>query len=459
MKRPRATRCDAIVFSVSGLPETTFATVRRTGQTEGEIDDLNTNAADYVLFFRPPLSKERAQQVHVKATYQGRVRVRTTELFGQYVWPSDQKETRLVFRKFELEYACFATHQVRVETEQQGDEIVCAMYARFINATVAVDPRYDLHIRVDAVVDELPVRTLPWFPPDLDPGHWGLRIDSRSIPQRTALWFKLRGENSGSKAYKLLGFFADSSKTRPGQTQAMRLGTLSEAEAALMYSVRFPALELHEVGWCAMEDRPGWGASPDMLCLDPATQTWSVLEMKTSAVKLSMEAYFYPQLYMEMMATQTQTAHVLRFRPRRYEPDIVEDEMHIYTVQRDAALEKMLLELWVYALGHEHEANLYSRPEFRSARALLEERARAQTQAPTHELQASSKYRAALQTYRAGLERVLRVVPAPEDAAFETVRDELYDQSLEFTRAVKKGADRELLARMLADQMVRLARH
>lgn len=458
MKRPRATRCDAIVFSVAGLPETTFATVRRTGMVEGEIDDLSTDSADYVLFFRPPLTKERAKKVHVKATYQGRVRVRTTELFGQYVWPEERNETRLVFRKYELEYACFGTHQVRVETEQLGDEIVCAMYLRFINATVAVDPRYDLYIRLDAASNELPVRTLPWFPPDLDPGHWGLRIDSRAIPQRTALWFKLRGENSGSKAYKLLGFFADSKKGTFKNT-AMRLGTLSEGEAALMYSVRFPELELHEVGWCPMEGRPGWGASPDMLALDPATQTWSVLEIKTSATKLSMEAYFYPQLYMEMMAAQARTAQVLRFCPRRYEPDIVEDEMNIYTVQRDESIEKMLLELWVYALAHEQDPNLYSRSEFQSARTRFIDLARAQTQAPNHQLQASSKYRAALQAYRADMERVLRVVPAPEDVAFETVRDELYDQSLEFTRAVKKGADRELLARMLADQMVRLARH
>ena len=186
---------------------------------------------------------------------------------------------------------------------------------------------------------------LSWFPPDVDPTLYGLKVDARRIPQRTPLWFKMRGQVTGTKAYTLMGYWVpsttgwtlDEPKTFSPQAQeAMQLGTDSEYIVECAYMSERPGCTLSAVGWC---DAPvplyprGWGASPDALIRD-SNMSWNavppdiqkyyaepqdvaqgVLEIKTSRKSLAMEPYFLPQVYMEMIATGTIWCDLVRYKP------------------------------------------------------------------------------------------------------------------------------------------------
>jgi hypothetical protein len=227
-----------------------------------------------------------------------------------------------------------------------------------------------------ATVDANRVVFLKWFPPDVDPSVYGIKIDPREIPQRCPLWFKLRGEVSGSKAYVLIGYFADRQNNQPFSAfakSAMRLGTLSEDLVMIGYLNAYPKRIFYEVGWVPIESKKSWGASPDGIIVDPEMSwdkvpsdvaknysksgidiTHGACEFKTSRTKLGMEAYFYPQLYMEMIALNVVWADLIRYRPERiYDQNTkvwtYKDVAHVYRVYRDKPTETLLMELWARA--------------------------------------------------------------------------------------------------------------
>jgi hypothetical protein len=227
------------------------------------------------------------------------------------------------------------------------------------------------------------VHVLPWFPPDVDPAHYGIRIDTRKIPQRTPLWFKLRGTVTGSKAYALLGYFVppppapynfykgSSSSFSAFARSAMRLGTVSEDAAMIAYLHAFPDRSFYELGWCPLPAPAplGWGASPDGLLEDPSMISWDMVpadvashyseeervanpgglakgacEFKTSRTKTCMEAYFYPQVYMEMMALNVYWCDLVRYRPGA--------EARVYRIYRHKPTEELLMRLWKRAIDN-----------------------------------------------------------------------------------------------------------
>lgn len=474
-------------FVVRGLRRGDGTAVVRRVDGGGPVDDGETDYAEYAVHFRPPVARSRASSVHVAVSYRGSARVASRELFGRFVCPEEKAERVTVG---ELEYLSYETHQVRIEAAEE-EPLVCSLYLRIENATCGPDPRYDLLLRgaVDVGLRVLPalvgdsLRGLSWFPPDVDPAQWGLRIDPRTIPQRTALWFALRGRLSGSKAYKALGFFlpreatsldASGSFTAAARMR-MRTGTHAEPEAVLMYSLAYPQRTLEELGWCpASAPYPvSWGASPDMGAKDPHAEppaeiraqwpdadfTRGVLEIKTSTTKLSMEDYFYPQVYMEMIALGAYWADVVRFRPERPRGQPAQDTIHVYRVWRDRAMEERLVGLWRRALTNESIlGRTVQEPEFQEARRHCAHLARDATDAPSEVLSATPAYQEALQEYLQHKSRLHDVVRAPDDMLGPPVEAELYERSLEIAHAVKRQAGRAELAALVAHQVAALGK-
>lgn len=384
--------------------------VRQIGQGDFE-DGLNTDSVDLVIHFRPPLAAPMGTLI---VDYVGAKHVENTQLCAQPLLPLNQGQ-ELVLRAQELEYRCYPRYNIHVK-----DGKIMSLHLSVENTNTnsnggGGDGSYDLvlqlHVntRLEFMARHLGKRGrfLEWFPPDVDPAQWGLRIDPRKIPQRTPLWFKLRGDVSGSKAYSFLGWFFSNS---PGvfnafQKSAMRLGTFSEDLIVLIYCSEFPDRIFEEVGWCPAIGYPvGWGASPDGLVMDPQMSwdqvppalrkhyekgeiplreiSYGACEFKTSRTKLGAEGYFLAQIYMEMIALQVVWCDLVRYRPaREWNADegrwMYNDMAHVYRVFRDPAMESRLLPLWKRAQANQHAlAKLIQEPEFVQIRFDLEQQAR-----------------------------------------------------------------------------------
>lgn len=242
-------------------------------------------------------------------------------------------------------------------------------------------------IRTDMSLAWLPlhlprfVRNIQFFPYDVDPTQYGLKLDTTKIPQRTPLWFKVRGDVSGTKAYQLLGFWVPTKEEDPNWTldgdhvfdekskANMRFGSESEDKALIMYATHCKNISsIRLAGWCnaPRPDFPiGWGASPDGLVIDD-THGWNnvpedikkyvvspddwnpsegVLEIKSSKRKLSMDAYFFPQVYMEMISTGRVWCDLVRYIPNK---------IRVYRIYRHKPTEDTLISLWKYARKNVH---------------------------------------------------------------------------------------------------------
>jgi hypothetical protein len=208
----------------------------------------------------------------------------------------------------------------------------------------------------------------------------------------TALWFKLRGQVSGTKAYVLLGFYVPQKNEAGGATWsffksetfsafsrvAMRLGSISEDPALLLYLSHYTEQTFYEIGWCpAPAGYPvGWGASPDGKLVDP-NMTWDqvppeirehykpddfdithgVLEIKTTRGEPIMQPYYIPQVYLEMIALNVVWANVIRYRPARvYDAErkvhTVHNTARVYRVWRHKPTEEWFVKLWTRAYAN-----------------------------------------------------------------------------------------------------------
>lgn len=268
-------------------------------------------------------------------------------------------------------YKVFETYALGQDTEDVG--ITYGLY-------FSIDHEAS-KIRVDMSLSWLPSqvfqfsRHVHFFPYDVDPTLYGLKVDTSKVPQRTPLWFKLRGEVSGTKAYQLLGFWVPSKQEDPNwtldgdhvfdeQSKAnMRFGSESEDKALMVYAHHSKHItKIQLTGWCkAPAPLPlSWGASPDGLVTD-INYTWSdvpedikqyyessslfdvrqgVLEIKCSRAKITLEAYFFPQVYMEMISTNRIWCDLVRYTPKK---------TRVYRIHRHKPTEDMLISLWKYA--------------------------------------------------------------------------------------------------------------
>lgn len=437
MKRARSTANNNNHCACNGTLEILFTgpsdyVVRQIGNGSDDFEDtLSTDSVDLVIHFRPPLVAAEAAAVSLSIQYQGSKHVETPVIWSQSpLLPLDQG-VPLQLRAGELEYLCYPSYNAHIK-----DGKIVSIYVSIINATTITTGSYDLtlqiHIntRLQFIRQHLGEkgRFLAWFPPDVDPAQWGLRVDPRSIPQRTPLWFKFRGDVSGSKAYSLLGWFCESKPMTAFQKSAMRLGTLSEDVIVLMYCHTFPDRVYEEVGWCQAPGHPiGWGASPDGVIHDPK-MNWDrvpaevakhygggggsnngidicrgACEFKTSRTKLVVEPYFLAQVYMEMIALQVVWCDLVRYRPMGRQWDQgqwhYKDEAHVYRIFRFPDVEARLIPLWKRAHTNQHAIKQLAQEEaYVCMRADLEQLAR--NQVPYQVIQVGPELEPLLQAYQ-----------------------------------------------------------
>lgn len=285
-------------------------------------------------------------------------------------------------------YLVYETYTLAQDTEEAG--ITFALY-------VQIQRQKHVHVDMGLAWVGKHVRRLknvttfhPW---DIDVTKYGLKLDSRTVPQRTPLWFSLRGM-TGTRAYTLLGYFVPSKEEdpnwtidgdkqfSPSQKSLMRFGVDSEDKALMLYAHHFPEVEVQLTGLCkatTLSPRPpagaggtnlpsDWGASPDGLIVDPS-HTWDDIPQKTrqywdesewkgraahgvleikctpNGNDLSMHAYYFPQIYMEMMCAQTLWVDVMRYS---------RNGARVYRVYRHKPTEDTLVSLLKYAQSNAH---------------------------------------------------------------------------------------------------------
>lgn len=270
------------------------------------------------------------------------------------------------------QYLVYETYTLAQDREEAGITFALYMHIPQKN-TIHVDASLCF---LQSVLSSF-ARNVNFFPWNINPQDFGLKVDLSKVIQRTPLWFKSRGQVSGTKAYMLLGFWVPSKKEDPNwkwdqdrvfdaEAKAnAQFGVDSEDKALISYGSFYNdhISQIQLVGWCkAPLPLPSdWGSSPDALV------TWSslswqddvpenirkyypefegkhqngVLEIKSSRKgKLSMEDYFFPQVYMEMISTQTLWCDLIRYTSTR---------TRVYRIWRHKPTEETLVSLIKHA--------------------------------------------------------------------------------------------------------------
>lgn len=301
-----------------------------------------------------------------------------TCIFSRALVPSKEDDSRTFM---DITYQVYETHTLAV-----SEQNIVKLYVQLDK-----NMQEKWEVSVDMTVQWLRTRFgqnrfhhLQFFPLDIDPSAYGLKVDPRTIPQRTPLWFKMRGEVTGTKAYKFMGYWSDDSPIDDRARANMRFGTYAEEYAIMLMLLSRPHISISLLGWCTAEQPYpiGWGASPDGLITDE-TMTWDVvpesiakdfdvkrgvLEIKSSRNKLSMEAYFIPQIYMEMISTKTCWCDLVRYMRSQ--------NAHcarVYRIYRHTPTEQMLTDLLKYA--QRNQSNLkrvIEEEQFKNIRAYFQ---------------------------------------------------------------------------------------
>jgi hypothetical protein len=291
------------------------------------------------IFPRPPLSFDDAKSAWV-----------SYEKYRFDVWDLSSPNYRRNLMEGILEYQIFETHQVQIQ-----DGKITRIYVALENNST--DP-YELKVelQIDVKFSYLPkvcrFTPLQWFPPDVNPVLFGLKVDLSTVPQGSPLWHSVHGVG-GTFLTKLLGFFVPQDDPNWSidkkerftvyQKARMRLGSLSEEKALIAYAQIHPDAQIYEKGWCAVpKGYPlGWGASPDGMVVLPSGQV-GALEIKTSDRKTGMEDYFLPQMICEMIVLQASFCDLIRF---------CQNQVYVFRLERDPEVEQRLLVLWKLAMS------------------------------------------------------------------------------------------------------------
>jgi len=383
---------------------------------------------DYVVTFDPPILYEDACVSSLDARYSGSKNC--TGSIHLNLVPEGPVSTRIL-KEGELEYLVYPTHQLQVTNATTAphsrDERVLRLFFRAENnllysggeSDIKLQPALDMGALVLAPAFGPRFRGIEFFPPNINPADHGLDIDARDIPQRTTLWFKMRAEVSGSKSYKLMGFWVPSKTSKEGrdwsydkpekfspfQRTRMRFGSLSEDACIAGYLTQYPRRTFTEVGSCSVPLSLGypanWGASPDGLVTDPTMTlskipakfrehlaaypkdanfdyTKGVVEFKCSTKKLSLDAYFFPQVYMEMMATNTVWCDLVRYRRSSCKNGLTgkweyTHEFRVYRIYRHKPTEDLLVKCLRHAAAHTKTLqDVVQGKEFRIVREFFE---------------------------------------------------------------------------------------
>lgn len=184
------------------------------------------------------------------------------------------------------------------------------------------------------------------------------------IPQRIPLWYAQREDTelytSGSDAGKWsCGYWVlekDNEQDNPLRRLSLtRYGRLKEPETTLVCLHNFINCLFFECG-TYKDTEKRIKASPDLLCKDMRTGEWSVFELKASYRSTKFPDYYIPQLYWEMMATNTRKATLVRYQSKR--AATVQNKWgkfrkaFAYTIEYNAKVAEMLLDNVRFARQH-----------------------------------------------------------------------------------------------------------
>jgi len=160
----------------------------------------------------------------------------------------------------------------------------------------------------------------------------------------------------------------------------MRFGRLREDFVCGVYLFNTPVhVRVQALGLVPYAERPGWGASPDGLIID-SNMKWTdvpawtrsaysstvditrgALEIKCSQANCLMRDYYYPQVYLEMMALGAAWADVVRYSEHKVTNGAgvwtTKRECRVYRVYRHKPTEDRLMHCIVLALNtqeHQH---------------------------------------------------------------------------------------------------------
>ncbi len=366
--------------------------------------DENKDSIFYGIYFRPVI--QNAKDYVMFAIHDGKV-VFSSRLLPQ---PTPGAKTAILDRV----YWTFETHSIMLDEKETS---IYGMYIELENTgtkTVKIEPAIDMSVTwLTRTFTDKRFTSLPFFPPDIDPAEYNLKIDVRKIAQKTPLWFKLRGDVTGTKMYTLIGFWVPTKEKDPTWTfdgekvfdafsrENMRFGSQSEDYAIMMLLLFRPNISIELVGCCpAPPPYPSnWNASPDALIFDP-NMSWAeipettsaqytledgfdprqgVMEIKSSKTKLNMAAYFYPQIYMEMITTKRIWTDLVRYRRTSVNNgDGTWSYKHvarIYRVYRHKKTEETIVRLgkMAYANRATLQTLVHTNPEYIAIRHYFEE--------------------------------------------------------------------------------------
>lgn len=248
---------------------------------------------------------------------------------------------------------------------------------------------------------------LPFYHPD--PQY----KETKEVPihqrrQRAYHWFNHRtgggGRVGGSTSTKYVGYFKNNSGGPPDAKgrERMKYGRIHEIDAVICYlSAYDPDRIIYECGWYDISPGGAFGASPDGIIVD-GRKTWDaipgwllkcyasggerdkavlqqidckrgVLEIKVSQSNANMEGYYIPQLYMEMVATNTLWCDLVKLCPQK-------GECYVYRLYRVPEMERELqglLQITKNKLNHGQPTHIaVDTPENKAFRDKCDKKAR-----------------------------------------------------------------------------------
>lgn len=363
--------------------------------------DQGADSVIYGLYFTDRLVMH-IDRVALYVLHRGNV------IFSTMVMPDRYFET---VEYADWRYLIFETHQLITERPIAGNGTsdenisISGLFIQLVNVDTSaslsnprIQPAVDMALSwFEQVMGPERFNDTIFFPYDIDPAKYNIKVDLSTIPQRTPLWFKARGFG-GTKAYRALGFYVptaeedggwtfDGGDTKPMdafQKSRMRFGALAEDEASVLYMLARPQVKISMWGWCktppSMKLPTSWGCSPDGTVYDPSMSAakipesiWSLLsdtekgwdvckgalEIKSSKNSLKFNAYYLPQVYMEMICTETLWCDLIRYSPKRITDMqgrwVTKHVARVYRVYRHKPTEEKMIQLWKYALDHKKQ--------------------------------------------------------------------------------------------------------
>lgn len=329
-----------------------------TSPLDGVVPKISAIQEDsYRISFVPSISKTQARQTAIQVTH---LPSRASHCRLVVLPHNAPHEARVL--NDQLKFIAFETHALQLDPAD--NLLLTCMWLSLENVQVRDPKRSPI---LQPVIDwghhfkrTFPDRYtgLPYFPPDPDIDVTALGvmgIDASQIPQRGPLWFKLRGDTTGSKVPKLLGEFIPRNPSPDysffkrevfdgWRELTMRMGRLREAVQIACIMTAFGDYQFQEAGYCALDSNRG--ASPDGYIVDPSMDWDSVppstresyrgrvkdpargvIEFKASRNDCTIQPYHLQQCVWEMMCTNTVWCDIVRYQ-ETWEHDNATNRFH-----------------------------------------------------------------------------------------------------------------------------------